>query len=168
MWRATRARRSPRPAARLVGLDPLSESAQRHLINAYLRAGDRAAAERQYETCARLLKAELAVEPDAQTRALLAVLRVGEPMSGARTRYAERGGLHIAYQVVGTGRPDIVLVPGFVSHVERIWDEPRAASSCSTGAASVCPIAWAHRRRWRQRPRTSRPPWMRPAAAGCC
>ena len=40
-------------------------------------------------------------------------------------RYAERGGLHIAYQVVGNAPPDIVLVPGFVSHVERIWDEPR-------------------------------------------
>jgi DNA-binding SARP family transcriptional activator len=110
-------------ATRLVGLDPLSESAQRHLINSYLRAGDRAAAERQYETCARLLKAELGVEPDLQTRAQLAVPRVEEPLSGAR--YAERGGLHIAYQVVGNSPPDIVLVPGFVSHVERIWDEPR-------------------------------------------
>jgi pimeloyl-ACP methyl ester carboxylesterase len=50
------------------------------------------------------------------------------PASGARTRYAERRGLHIAYQVVGTGPPDIVLAPGFVSHVERIWDEPRCRS----------------------------------------
>ena len=112
-------------ATRLVGLDPLSESAQRHLINGHLRAGDRAAAERQYETCARLLRAELGVEPDAQTRALLAMPRVEETSSSTRTRYAERRGLHIAYQVVGAGAPDIVLVPGFVSHVERIWDEPR-------------------------------------------
>ena len=119
------ARAAVAAATRLVGLDPLSESAQRHLINAYLRAGDRTAAQRQYETCARLLKAELGVEPDAQTRAQLAVPRVGEPLSGARTRYAERGGLHIAYQVAGSGPPDIVVVPGFVSHVERIWDEPR-------------------------------------------
>ena len=36
------------------------------------------------------------------------------------------GDLHIAYQVVGSGPPDIVLVPGFVSHVERVWDEPRS------------------------------------------
>ncbi len=112
-------------ATRLVGLDPLSESAQRHLINAYLRAGDRAAAERQYETCVRLLEAELGVAPDGQTQALLAVSSVEQPLFGARTRYAERSGLHIAYQVTGTGPPDIVLVPGFVSHVERIWEEPR-------------------------------------------
>jgi DNA-binding SARP family transcriptional activator/pimeloyl-ACP methyl ester carboxylesterase len=112
-------------ATRLVGLDPLSESAQRHLIGAHLRAGDRAAAERQYEACARLLQAELGVTPDAETQALLAAPPAGAPLSGPRTRYAERGGLHIAYQVVGSGPPDIVLVPGFVSHVERIWDEPR-------------------------------------------
>jgi DNA-binding SARP family transcriptional activator len=113
-------------ATRLVGLDPLSESAQRHLINGYLRAGDRVAAERQYEACARLLRAELGVAPDGQTQALLQALRpVAEP-SGVRTRYAERGGLHIAYQIVGSGTPDIVVVPGFVSHVERIWDEPRS------------------------------------------
>ncbi len=113
-------------ATRLVGLDPLSESAQRRLISAQLRAGDRAAAERQYEACAQLLKSDLGIAPDAQTRALLATPSVDVPISGARTRYAERRGLHIAYQVVGTGPPDIVLVPGFVSHVERIWDEPRS------------------------------------------
>lgn len=116
-------------ATRLVGLDPLSESAQRHLINAHLRAGDRAAAQLQYEACARLLKAELGIAPDAQTRGLLAVPQVEEPLSGTRTRYAERRGLHIAYQIVGTGPPDIVLVPGFVSHVERIWDEPRCRAA---------------------------------------
>ena len=114
-------------ATRLVGLDPLSESAQRHLIGAHLRAGDHAAAERQYEACARLLRAELGVGPEAQTQALLTTPPVAEP-SDTRTRYAERGGLHIAYQVVGSGPPDIVLVPGFVSHVERIWDEPRCCA----------------------------------------
>jgi len=122
---AGNARAATAAATRLVGLDPLSESAQRHLINAQLRAGDRAAAERQYEACARLLKAELGVEPDAQTRALLTPPHGAEPSSATRTRYVERSGLHIAYQVVGAGAPDIVLVPGFVSHVERIWEEPR-------------------------------------------
>src|SRR5262249_35127409 len=104
-------------AARLVSLDPLSESPQPHPIRAHLRAGDRAAAERQYEACARLLKAELGVAPDAQTQGMLTTSLGAEP-SVTRTRYAERGGLHIAYQVIGSGHPDIVLVPGFVSHVE--------------------------------------------------
>ena len=41
------------------------------------------------------------------------------------TRYAKSGDIHIAYQLVGSGPPDLVVVPGFVSHVERLWDEPR-------------------------------------------
>src|SRR5262245_18764200 len=119
------ARAAVATATRLVGLDPLSESAQRQLIGAHLTSGDRAAAERQYEACARLLKAELGVAPDPETRALLERPGAEAPLSDTRTRYAERHGLHIAYQVVGTGPLDIVMVPGFVSHVERAWDEPR-------------------------------------------
>lgn len=112
-------------AVRLVGLDPLSETAQRDLISAYLSAGDRAAAERQYAACSRLLETELGVAPDPQTQGLLAVRSAGEPAPGARTRYAERGGLHLAYQIIGAGAVDILLVPGFVSHIERVWEEPR-------------------------------------------
>jgi DNA-binding SARP family transcriptional activator/pimeloyl-ACP methyl ester carboxylesterase len=119
------ARAAVAAATRLVGLDPLNESAQRHLIGAHLKAGDRAAAQRQYEACAHLLEVELGVAPDARTRALMQKPGAEAPLSDPRTRYAERGGLHIAYQVVGTGPMDIVMVPGFVSHVERIWDEPR-------------------------------------------
>jgi DNA-binding SARP family transcriptional activator/pimeloyl-ACP methyl ester carboxylesterase len=111
-------------ATRLVALDPLSESAQRHLIAAHLRVGDRAAAERQFAAFAKLLDDELGIAPSAETRAHLDAVPDRTEPSLPRTRYAERGGIHIAYQVVGSGPYDIVLVPGFVSHVERIWDEP--------------------------------------------
>jgi len=41
------------------------------------------------------------------------------------TRYARASdGVHIAYQVVGDGPLDIVMVPGFVSNVEAAWDMP--------------------------------------------
>ena len=43
------------------------------------------------------------------------------------TRYADSGGVNIAYQVHGDGPLDLVLVPGFVSQVELIWEEPTAA-----------------------------------------
>jgi pimeloyl-ACP methyl ester carboxylesterase len=43
------------------------------------------------------------------------------------TRYAKSGDVNIAYQVVGDGPPDLVLVPGFVSHVELDWGDPRHA-----------------------------------------
>jgi class 3 adenylate cyclase len=41
------------------------------------------------------------------------------------TRYAKSGDVHIAYQVIGSGPFDLVFVPGFISHVEHVWDEPR-------------------------------------------
>jgi pimeloyl-ACP methyl ester carboxylesterase len=41
------------------------------------------------------------------------------------TRYAKSGGVYIAFQVVGDGPHDLVLVPGWISHVEYAWEEPR-------------------------------------------
>src|SRR5437773_3103815 len=43
------------------------------------------------------------------------------------TKYAKSGDVHIAYQVVGEGPHDLVLVPGWVSHVEYAWEEPSYA-----------------------------------------
>ena len=43
------------------------------------------------------------------------------------TRYAKCGDCHIAYQVVGKGPLDLVFIPGFVSNVERGWDDPQLA-----------------------------------------
>jgi pimeloyl-ACP methyl ester carboxylesterase len=45
-----------------------------------------------------------------------------------KTQYAKSGNLHIAYQVVGAGPPDLVFVPGVVSHLEHQWDEPMQAA----------------------------------------
>jgi hypothetical protein len=42
----------------------------------------------------------------------------------AKTRYAQYGDLNLAYQVVGDGEVDIVLVPSFVSHIEFYWAHP--------------------------------------------
>jgi class 3 adenylate cyclase/pimeloyl-ACP methyl ester carboxylesterase len=43
-------------------------------------------------------------------------------------RYAQSGDVSIAYQVVGDGPFDLVLVPGFISHLEQDWQEPRYAA----------------------------------------
>jgi class 3 adenylate cyclase/pimeloyl-ACP methyl ester carboxylesterase len=40
------------------------------------------------------------------------------------TRYAKKGDAHIAYQVVGEGPLDLVLVSTWFSHVEARWDLP--------------------------------------------
>jgi class 3 adenylate cyclase len=43
-------------------------------------------------------------------------------------RYAQSGDVSIAYQVTGDGPFDLVLVPGFASHLEFDWEEPRHAA----------------------------------------
>ena len=43
------------------------------------------------------------------------------------TRYARSGDARIAYQVIGDGPIDLLLVPWFVSHVEAGWEEPNLA-----------------------------------------
>jgi pimeloyl-ACP methyl ester carboxylesterase len=40
------------------------------------------------------------------------------------TRYAKSGDVHIAYQVSGSGPIDLVLIPGFLSHLDADWDNP--------------------------------------------
>jgi len=43
------------------------------------------------------------------------------------TRYAKSGDVSIAYQLLGKGPPDLVLVPGWVSNIDVFWEEPTLA-----------------------------------------
>ena len=45
-----------------------------------------------------------------------------------RTAYAKSGDLSIAYQVTGEGPIDLLVVPGWVSHVEHAWEDPDVAA----------------------------------------
>ena len=42
-------------------------------------------------------------------------------------RYANSGGVNIAYQVLGEGPRDIVFVPGWISNIEVFWEDPTLA-----------------------------------------
>ncbi len=44
-----------------------------------------------------------------------------------RHSYARSGEVNIAYQVVGDGPLDLVFVPGFISHLDLQWADPRIA-----------------------------------------
>ncbi|MBP0590839.1 alpha/beta fold hydrolase [Paraburkholderia sp. LEh10] len=118
-------------AGRLVELDPLSEVYGRHLIRNLLLAGDRAAAERHFEALTQRLRDALDVAPETETRALL---NAGAtfPIEAPPTRYISGGGVHLAFQTYGTGSTDVLLLPGFVSHVERVWEEPRCRAFLSS------------------------------------
>lgn len=43
-------------------------------------------------------------------------------MNLPKTEYAKSGDVHIAYQVIGTGLVDLILVPGWVSNIELAWE----------------------------------------------
>jgi pimeloyl-ACP methyl ester carboxylesterase len=43
------------------------------------------------------------------------------------TRYARSDDVHIAYQVFGSGELDLVLIPGYVTHIELVWEHAPAA-----------------------------------------
>jgi pimeloyl-ACP methyl ester carboxylesterase/class 3 adenylate cyclase len=43
------------------------------------------------------------------------------------TRYAKAGDVNIAFQTTGRSEPDLVFVPGWVSHIEYAWEEPSFA-----------------------------------------
>ena len=40
-----------------------------------------------------------------------------------RTRYARSGDVSIAYQIVGEGPFDLVVVPGWISNVDFAWED---------------------------------------------
>jgi len=70
----------------------------------------------------------------AETADLRAAARLLAELDGssaqappAEVRYARSGGLSIAYEVTGEGPIDLVLVPGFLSHLEMDRREPRHA-----------------------------------------
>jgi class 3 adenylate cyclase/alpha-beta hydrolase superfamily lysophospholipase len=43
------------------------------------------------------------------------------------TRYAKSGDVHLAYQVAGEGAVDLILVHGWISHLEHQWEDPSLA-----------------------------------------
>lgn len=80
-----------------------------------------------------------------------------------RTQYARSGDVHLAYQVIGDGPRDIVLVLDWASHLEVLWEQPFVVEfisslagyarvlwfdmrgvglSDSTGDAAVAPEEW--------------------------
>lgn len=121
-----------------VASDPLSEEAQRKLIERLAAAGDRAGGMAAYEAYRTRLRNELGMAPSAGIQDLAENIRggsagptgngAGPALSAApmETRYAKSGDLSIAYREAGRGR-DVVFVPGSLSHVELGWETPGLA-----------------------------------------
>ncbi len=53
---------------------------------------------------------------------------LGDVIEAPETRYAKADdGVHVAYQIFGEGPIDVVVIPGFISHVELAWEDPTLA-----------------------------------------
>lgn len=76
-------------ALRLLAIDPLRESTHRMLMKLYQQQGRREAAIKQYQSCADILRRQLDVEPEEETRKLYEdLLAAGGP--SARPRGEDR------------------------------------------------------------------------------
>ena len=86
--------------------------------------------------------------------------------------YAKSGDLNIAFSVTGQG-PDLVVAPGFISHLDIMWEEPSVVHFYSRLASFRRVVTFdkrgtgrsarrCTRRRWRSRSTTCARSWMRP------
>jgi len=108
----------------LLRHEPLREEAHARLIRLYAQTGQRQAALRQYELCAELLRAELAVEPTAELQALYQEVRHGRTqLPNPQTAAA------------APGRPR--SLPGFVGRRDELNQLAALTEQASQGQGSV-------------------------------
>jgi DNA-binding SARP family transcriptional activator/pimeloyl-ACP methyl ester carboxylesterase len=123
----------------LVAKHPFRERLRGQLMLALYRCDRQSDALNVFQSGRRTLAEELGLNPGPMLQQLesrilrqdasleLAPVPVLEMSPRPPIRYARSGDLSIAYQVTGDGPVDLVLVPGWVSHLEKDWEEPRHA-----------------------------------------
>lgn len=112
-----------------LGREPTYEPAHRALMRLYIMGGQYTSAKRQYDTCKRILAEQFGAAPSEETENLY---RASDASSALRsthteTRYARSGDAYLAYQIIGDGTNDLLMIGGFVSHLEQMWEEPELA-----------------------------------------
>jgi DNA-binding SARP family transcriptional activator len=97
-------------ALRLIALDPLHEPVYRTLMWLYAEQGRRGAALRQYQICVGVLRRELGVEPDADTRRLYQEILRQRPRgeSGGSPQHADAPTTLMSPPAFGAALPPLV------------------------------------------------------------
>src|SRR6266540_1725992 len=136
----------------LIAQHPLRERLRSQHMLALYRSGRHAEALASYQTFRRTLAEELGIEPSASLRGLERLMlqqdpslelpartetRAAAPAPGVETvseapggdvSYARSGDIRIAYQVVGNGPVDLVLVHGWICTFQPGWEYPKLAA----------------------------------------
>jgi len=131
----------------LIAEHPLRERLRSQHMLALYRSGRHAEALASYQSFRRTLAGELGIEPPASLRELerlmlqqdpaLELAFATQPHSGPvasagaghdEIGYARSGDVRIAYQVVGQGPLDLVLVNGWVCTFQPGWESPKLAA----------------------------------------
>jgi DNA-binding SARP family transcriptional activator/pimeloyl-ACP methyl ester carboxylesterase len=118
---------------RVVEEEPADEVAHRALMRAYAEAGNRSAALEQFWSLRDAL-ARTELEPTAETRLLYHEI-ARAPLVTSPVRYARVGDVSVAYQVVEGGSEDLLMIPGWISHLELDWEEPTWVRWCERMAS---------------------------------
>lgn len=123
-----------RAAERLLGLDQYSEPAYVTLMRLHAAQGNAAGVEATFMRCADALRGEFGSKPGALTeRAYLDIVEGlrQAPMQhttapdALRVQFAESGAGTVAYARLGQAPRAIVIIPGFISHIEIGWEQPQ-------------------------------------------
>ena len=131
----------------LVQQHPLRERVRAQHMLALYRSGRHAEALASYQSYRRRLSEELGMEPAARLRELERMMLrqdtgleplseppprfgtdAGVPQAEAAIGFARSGDVRIAYQVVGDGPIDLVLVNGWVCTFQPGWENPKLAA----------------------------------------
>ncbi len=136
----------------LIAQHPLRERHRSQHMLALYRSGRHAEALASYQTFRRTLSEELGIEPSASLRELERLMLQQDPSlelpARAETRaaapapavgtvssvplgdvsYARSGDVRIAYQIVGDGPLDLILVHGWVCSFQPGWENPNLAA----------------------------------------
>jgi DNA-binding SARP family transcriptional activator/pimeloyl-ACP methyl ester carboxylesterase len=106
----------------VVAEEPTDEPAHRALMHMYADAGNRSAAVEQYRRLGAAL-AGLGLQPTEETHALYREV-LHAPPAASPIAYVKTGGVNVAYQVVEGGQADLLMIPGWISHLALDWEEP--------------------------------------------
>ncbi|MDI9245365.1 alpha/beta hydrolase [Marinobacter sp. CHS3-4] len=116
-------------------LDEYNECVVRQIIEALIEKNQLYEAERLYEAFKRRLHEQLGIAPSNDLARL--ILKLGQAPRASNkdnfaaavpeTHYLQSNGVFLAYQTLGTESRTLIVINGFMSHLEQIWENPELA-----------------------------------------